>query len=146
MTGRATDWSGGYYVGIHLTGADGFMFVTVDNNSIDNVTENNVMLFLPKHKRDCPLAIRRALACHAAAIQSFLRRTLSSSFCIGYNKNHIGPYYIGTRKPQDIFKLLLKVPTMKRVTSWPSNIEFAVIVAKDDDYIPQMNTSSGVLQ
>jgi len=133
-----TEWNR-IYSGVYLSGADGFTFLTIpyitypEKDAIELIKR-----FLPVEKHDNEFAMKRALACPDSAIRMYLCKTMSSTFSIGKgDRTHQTVYYIGARRPQDIFKLLLKIPEAEKVTMWGDRMKFSVRVAENDDYDPE---------
>lgn len=133
-----TEWRK-IYTNIRLGGGDGFTFVTIPHITYpEEVAIEFIKRFLPVEKHDNDFAIRRALACPESAIRMYLCKTMSSTFCIGMgSRDQRTVFYIGARRPQDIFKLILKVPEADKTYTWASEIKFSVRVAEGDDYDPE---------
>ena len=69
-------------------------------------------------------------------LKKYLTRVASSSFCIGDTASTDGKtneFMIGFRNEKDMFKILLSFPDAKQCTTWRTNANFFVRVAKDDD-------------
>lgn len=133
-----TEWNK-IYNHVRLSSADGFTFVTLPNVTWpQDGVEDFLKRLLPKDKQNSEFAIRRAHVDPMSAIRMYLCETMSSTFCLGYGqRNHAMVFYIGARRPQDIFKLILRLPTTSKTNSWPSDMVFSVRVAENDDYNPE---------
>jgi hypothetical protein len=70
---------------------------------------------------------------------------MSSTFCLGKgSRNDQSVFYVGARRPQDIFKLLLKIPEAEKVTTWETSMDFTVRVAESDDFNPEKHKSGSI--
>lgn len=130
-----TEWNK-IYTGMNITGKDGFTFVTIPYVAWPgDKAEEFIKQFIPKSKHDDEFTIRRAVVDPLSAMRQYLCSTMSSTFCIGIgSREQKSVFYIGARKPQDIFKLLLKNSDIKKTYTWSTDIRFSIRVAKEDDY------------
>lgn len=133
-----TEWNK-IYTDIQLSGGDGFTFVTLPYITWpEENADAFIKQFIPEEKHDHVFTIKRANADPLSALRMYLCRTMSSTFCIGRgSRDQRGVFYIGARRPQDIFKLILKIPNAKKTYTWASDIKFSVRVAEDDNYDPE---------
>lgn len=126
------------YNRVYISGADGFTFVTLPN--IHHPEEEEIKFIkklLPKEKHDDEFAMKRAIADPISTLRTYLCTTMSGTFCIGQgSRNSASVYYIGARRPQDIFKLILKLPDANKITAWETGMSFTVRVAEGDDFDP----------
>lgn len=133
-----TEWTK-IYSKVNISGTDGFTFVTLPNITFP---EEEVLKFikklLPKEKHDNEFAMKRAIADVRSALRMYLCQTMSGTFCIGQgSRDRESVFYIGARRPQDIFKLILKLPDANKVRVWESGMLFMVRVAEGDDFDPE---------
>ena len=133
-----TEWTR-IYNRMNISGADGFTFVTLPNvHHPEEEAIKFVKKLLPKEKHDNEFAMARAIADPISALRMYLCATMSGTFCIGRgSRESVSVYYIGARRPQDIFKLILKLPDANKITSWESGMDFMIRVAEGDDYDPE---------
>lgn len=127
------------YSKVRLTSADGFTFATMPNITWPQEDADEFLKhLLPADKQNSEMAFKRALVDPKFALRMYLCETMSSTFCIGYgDRNNKSVFYIGARRPQDIFKLLLRLPNISKTNSWPRDMTFFVRVAENDDYDPE---------
>lgn len=133
-----TEWNK-IYSRVNISGADGFTFVTLPNITFpEEEVENFIKKLLPNEKHDNEFAMKRAIADPISALRMYLCATMSGTFCIGQgSREQKSVYYIGARRPQDIFKLILKLPDANKITAWESRMDFMVRVAVGDDFDPE---------
>jgi len=133
-----TEWNK-IYNGKHLSTADKFTFVTLPCITWPEPdSEEFLKSILPADKKDSPMANARAKAHPESAIRMMLCSTMSSTFCIGMgSRNDQTVFYIGARREQDLFKLILKIPGVNKTNSWPREMKFSIRVAANDDYDPE---------
>jgi len=133
---------------VNLSGADGFTFLTLPYITFpEEDAKAFIKRFVPDEKHDNEFAMKRAAVDPVSAIRMYLCRTMSSSFCIGRgSRNDQSVFYIGARRPQDIFKLLLKIPESEKVTTWDSQMVFTVRVAENDDFNPDKFKNGTILR
>lgn len=133
-----TEWSR-IYNRMNICGTDGFTFITLPN--IRHPEEEIIKFIkklLPKEKYDNEFAMKRAIADPTSALRMYLCATMSGTFCIGQgSRKQESVYYIGARRPQDIFKLILKLPGANKITSWETGMAFMIRVAEGDDFDPE---------
>jgi len=133
-----TEWNR-IYARVKISGSDGFTFVTIPNVTWpEDEAEKFIKKLMPKEKHDNEFAMKRAIVDPISALRMYLCATMSSTFCIGRGSlDRQSVFYVGARRPQDIFKLLLKIPDATKVTVWESGMNFTVRVAENDDYDPE---------
>lgn len=136
-----TEWNK-IYTNIHLGGSDGFTFITLPYVTWpDEDAEAFIKRFIPKENHNNTFVMERVRANPLSALRMYLCKTMSSTFCIGIgSRNQRTVFYIGARHPQDIFKLILKIPGATKTYTWGSEIKFSVRVAEGDDYDPEKST------
>ena len=133
-----TEWNR-IYNRVNISSTDGFTFLTIpfitwpEDESVAFIKR-----FMLEEKHDNEFAMKRAVADPVSTIRMYLCRTMSSTFCLGRgSRNEQTVFYIGARRPQDIFKLLLKIPEADKITTWDSQMSFTVRVAESDDFDPE---------
>ncbi len=133
-----TEWNK-IYNNVGLSSADGFTFVTLPNVTWpQEEADEFIRSLLPKNKQNSEFTIKRALVDPVSAVRMYLCATMSSTFCLSYGQRTDDMvFYIGARRPQDIFKLILRLPNASKINSWPSNMTFSIRVAENDDYNPE---------
>jgi len=132
-----TEWNK-IYPKERISGADGFTFVTLPFITWPEKDANEwIEQFVPEEKHGNDFAMARAKADPISAVRMYLCQTMSSTFCIGRgDRNQQSVYYIGARRPQDIFKLILKIPNATKTKTWPTDTNFSIRVAENDDFNP----------
>lgn len=133
-----TEWTK-IYTNVCLSGADEFTFVTLPFITWpEDAAEEFMKQFIPEEKHDDVFTMARAKADPPSIIRMYLCKTMSSTFCISRgSRDQRTVFYIGARRPQDIFKLILKIPDAKKTTTWESAMKFSIRVAEGDDYDPE---------
>lgn len=133
-----TEWNK-IYNRVKVSAADNFTFVTLPLVRFpEKDAEEFIKRLVPKEKHDNDFAMARAMACPDSALRMYLCATMSSTFCIGIgSRGQQTVFYIGGRRPQDIFKLLLKLPDTEKTTTWDTGMDFMIRVAEADDFNPE---------
>ena len=132
-----TEWSN-IYPKERISGADGFTFVTLAYITWPEADADEwIKRFVPEEKHNNEFAMARAKADPISAVRMYLCQTMSSTFCIGRgSRNDQSVFYIGARRPQDIFKLILKIPNATKTKTWPTDTSFSIRVSESDDFNP----------
>lgn len=133
-----TEWNK-IYSRVNISGADGFTFVAIPHITWpEDEAITFIKTLLPKEKHDNEFAMARARIDPVSALRMYLCETMSGTFCIGQGSlNQQSVFYVGARRPQDIFKLLLKIPDATKISAWESGMDFSVRVAENDDFDPE---------
>jgi hypothetical protein len=133
-----TEWTR-IYSRVKVSSPDGFTFITLPNVTFpEEEVEKFIKKMLPKEKHDNEFAMARAKADPISALRMYLCATMSGTFCIGRGSlDKQSVFYVGARRPQDIFKLLLKIPDATKVSVWESGMDFSIRVAEGDDFDPE---------